>query len=87
MGDEFSLANLPRLEVKLMGTRPFSKGHVIKNGRYVHSLEPGKSSVEFTWMDNSVRLGQTSCYYIRGERQDGEMVWVSPMWVTYTGKK
>jgi len=22
-------------------------------------------------------------YYVRGEQADGELVWVSPMWITY----
>jgi len=27
--------------------------------------------------------GNTSYYYVRGERADGELVWASPMWITY----
>jgi len=26
--------------------------------------------------------GQTSYYYVRGVQTDGQIVWVSPMWVT-----
>jgi len=27
--------------------------------------------------------GATSYYYVRGEQEDGELVWISPMWITY----
>jgi hypothetical protein len=27
--------------------------------------------------------GRTSYYYVRGEQADGELVWVSPMWIAY----
>ena len=30
--------------------------------------------------------GKTSYYYVRGEQEDGEIVWASPMWITYSGK-
>jgi hypothetical protein len=42
--------------------------------------------VEFSWRDNSPVAGKMSYYYVRGEQEDGELVWASPMWITYTGK-
>jgi hypothetical protein len=27
-----------------------------------------------------------SYYYVRGEQDNGEIVWASPMWITYTGQ-
>lgn len=86
MGDAFSSATPPELHVKLKGTAPFSKVNVIKDNKYVYSLNPGKDAVEFTWRDNAPNAGKMSYYYVRGEQQDGEIVWVSPMWITYTGK-
>ena len=38
------------------------------------------------WKDSAAEKGKTSYYYGRGEKSDGEIVWVSPMWVTYTGQ-
>ena len=52
----------------------------------VVKVDPKKEKVEFTWRDNSPTAGKTSYYYIRGEQENGELVWVSPMWITYTGK-
>jgi hypothetical protein len=42
--------------------------------------------VDFTWRDTSPEPGKTSYYYVRGEQQDGEIVWVSPMWITYASR-
>ncbi len=86
MGDAFSTAQLPELRVRLTGTAPFAKVHVIKDNKYVYSTEPKQASVDFTWKDNAAQGGKTSYYYVRGEQENGELVWVSPMWITYTGK-
>ena len=40
----------------------------------------GNAQVSLSW--DSV-AGATSYYYFRGEQADGELVWVSPMWITY----
>ncbi|HWZ34178.1 MAG TPA: hypothetical protein VNX18_22725 [Bryobacteraceae bacterium] len=86
MGDAFSSATPPVLQIKLVGTAPFSKVFIVKDSAYVYSTEPGKSNVEFTWRDSAPVKGKTSYYYVRGEQSNGELVWVSPMWITYTGQ-
>jgi len=78
MGDEFSTSDAPSLKVKLKGTSKFAKVVIIakvliiKNGDYVYSTAPNTESVDF--------------YYVRGEQDNGEIVWASPMWITCTGK-
>jgi hypothetical protein len=86
MGDVFASPVAPELHVKLSGTAPFAKVQVIKDNQYVYATEPGAKDVEFSWRDNAVERGKTSYYYVRGEQQDGEIVWASPFWITYTGK-
>ncbi len=86
MGDAFSSATPPVLKVKLSGTAPFSKVFVVKDNVYAYSIEPGTANVEFTWLDANPVKGKTSYYYVRGEQTNGELVWVSPMWITYTGQ-
>jgi len=86
MGDQFESAELPTLQVKLVGTGPFAKVHVIKDSQYVYSVEPKQANVEFTWRDSKAEPGKQSYYYVRGEQQNGEIVWVSPMWITYRGR-
>jgi len=83
MGDEFTLASKPTLAVKLTGTAPLAKVHIIKDGNYVHTAEPNKAEVQFQWTDFAPEPGKTSYYYVRGEQADGELVWASPMWITY----
>jgi hypothetical protein len=86
MGDAFTTPESPSLHVKLQGTSKFSKVVVIKDSNYVYSTNPGSDSVEFSWRDNNPVSGKTSYYYVRGEQDNGEIVWASPMWITYTGK-
>jgi len=83
MGEEFNVTAAPEIAVKLTGTRDFAKVHIIKDGEYVYSIEPKKREVDFTWKDGQAERGKTSYYYVRGEQVDGELVWASPMWITY----
>ncbi len=86
MGDAFSTAEQPSIHVKLEGTSKFAKVVVVKDNKYVYSTQPGSDQVEFSWRDNAPTKGKTSYYYVRGEQDNGEIVWASPMWITYTGK-
>jgi hypothetical protein len=86
MGDAFSISTLPVLQVKLVGTAPFAKVFIVKDNVYVYSTNPGSANVAFTWQDASPVKGKSSYYYLRGEQTNGELVWVSPMWITYTGQ-
>ncbi len=86
MGDEFTLKGKPTLQIRLIGTQPFAKVHIIKDGNYVHTVEPSSQVVEFQWTDFEPTPGTTSFYYVRGEQENGELVWVSPMWITYQGR-
>lgn len=82
MGDAFTSNKAPEFRVKLEGTAPFAKVVIVKDNKYVYSAEPKRAKVEFTWRDTESAPGKTSYYYVRGEQQAGEVVWVSPMWVT-----
>jgi len=86
MGDVFTSASAPALQVKLTGTAKFARVHVIKDNAYVYSTQPNSPDVQFSWVDNSPAAGKTSYYYVRGEQEDGQIVWVSPMWITYRPK-
>jgi hypothetical protein len=83
MGEEFETSEPPAISVKLWGLAPFAKVHIIKDGEYVYTAAPGTKNVDFVWKDNTPQKGKTSYYYVRGEQSDGELVWVSPMWITY----
>jgi hypothetical protein len=89
MGDEFAAKSPPKFRVKLIGTAPFAKVTIVRDNEYVHVIEPKKPEVEFEWTDAQPPAAKTSYYYVRGDqvesapgKNDGEIVWVSPMWVT-----
>jgi hypothetical protein len=82
MGDAFTANSAPEFSIRLLGTAPFKKVYIVKDSKYVYATEPKRQSVEFRWRDAAVQWGTTSYYYVRGEQEDGEVVWVSPMWVT-----
>jgi hypothetical protein len=86
MGDAFSSSSRPALEVRLIGTSNFAKVYVIKDNNYVYSISPNSAEVSFSWTDYEAQPGKTSYYYVRGEQDTGDIVWVSPMWITYTGR-
>jgi hypothetical protein len=83
MGEEFTSSQPPAIAVKLTGTANFAKVHIIKDSEYVYTVQPGTRKVDFVWKDTAAVKGKTSYYYVRGEQADGELVWVSPMWITY----
>ena len=57
--------------------------HLIRDNQYVSGTEPNEKTVDFSWRETAAEKGNTSYYYVRGEQADGELVWVSPMWITY----
>ena len=104
MGEEFTIAKLPTLKIKLIGTAPFEEVVIVKDNAYVYSVNPNSATVDLQWTDRDVQPGKTSYYYVRGkqkgqvqkrkvrsprgetvelEMDNGELVWVSPMWITY----
>lgn len=83
LGDAFTTHQPPTLRLKLAGTAPFAKVTLIKDDEEIQVTTPNKPDVELTWTDPKPTAGKVSYYYFRGEQTDGELVWVSPMWITY----
>ena len=82
MGEEFSLNTAPVIRVHLIGTGPFAKVHIIRDGVEVYATSPQAKDVSFEWRDAAPPAkGTTSYYYVRGEQADGQLVWASPMWI------
>ncbi len=88
MGDVFTHdGNSPlRLSVRVHGTAPIERIDVIKNFRYVYSVQPGKEAVTFTWTDLDAQPG-TSWYYVRVLQSDTQLAWSSPIWVRVRGRR
>ncbi len=82
-GDEFTTKQAPAFHLRLIGTAPFSKVTLVKDDVELKTLEPNNADVDWAWTDPSPSSGKASYYYVRGEQTDGELVWASPMWITY----
>jgi hypothetical protein len=88
MGDAFTTTAPPTLKVKLVGTAPFAKVTLVKDDVEIpFSISDKQQEVEVSWTDSKPTPGKESYYYVRGEQADGELVWVSPMWITYQPAK
>ncbi len=73
-----------RMPVRAIGTRPLSRIIVIKNNKFIHTVEPGSKDAGFEYRDSAAKKGEgESYYYIRVEQSDGSLAWSSPIWVTY----
>jgi len=83
MGDEFTTKEAPSFNVKLIGAQPIAKVTIVKDDVEVQVTEPKTKEVTFSWKDEHPENGKTSYYYVRGEQEDGELVWSSPMWIKY----
>ena len=81
MGESFSAGSPPVFTVRLWGTAPFQNVVMVKDNNIVFSTS-GDRVVSFNWQDPSATRGKTSYYYVRGLQTDGQIVWVSPIWVT-----
>jgi hypothetical protein len=83
MGEEFTVGpgqKPPLLSVRVIGTAPIARIDVVKDFHYVHTAEPKKASVSFTWADSELGPG-VSWYYVRAVQTDGQVAWGSPIWV------
>jgi hypothetical protein len=81
MGEAFTTTSAPVFKVRLFGTAPFQNVEVVKDNNIVFSTS-GDRVVSFAWQDQTATKGKTSYYYVHGLQTDGQIVWVSPMWVT-----
>jgi hypothetical protein len=81
MGDSFTTSTPPVFTVRLWGTNTFQTVVLVKDGNVIYSTS-GDRVVSFTYQDTAAVKGKQSYYYVRGLQSDGQVVWVSPMWVT-----
>ncbi len=81
MGDIFTNTGPPMFTVRLFGTAPFQQVVLVKNGNIIYSTSGGEA-LSFSYVDSTAKSGDKSYYYVRGLQTDGQIVWVSPMWVT-----
>jgi hypothetical protein len=83
MGDIFTTDRAPMLSIKVVGTGPIAKIHVIRDDTYALTTEPGSDSASLTYTDEAARPGEMHYYYVRVEQADTNLAWASPMWITF----
>jgi len=81
MGESFTTTTPPIFTARLWGTAAFQNIVLVKDNNVVFSTS-GDRVVSFNYQDQTAAKGKTSYYYVRGTQTDGQVVWVSPMWVT-----
>ncbi|MFO0910976.1 MAG: hypothetical protein U0794_22005 [Isosphaeraceae bacterium] len=81
MGDTLTTQGKPSLEIKVRGTAPIARLHVIRDDAYVFSTEPGQREASLRYTDEDPKPG-THYYYVRVEQADGNLAWASPLWIT-----
>jgi hypothetical protein len=82
MGDAFELTGRPTLDIRVTGTGPVAKVHVLRDNRYVYTGQPKTQEVTLRYTDNDAPAGKASFYYVRVEQADGNLAWSSPFWIT-----
>jgi hypothetical protein len=65
-------------QVKLVETADFRGVDIVKNSDWVYTSAPGSREADFTWTDSDSKPG-VSDDDVRGQHDDGEIVWVSPL--------
>jgi hypothetical protein len=83
MGDIFQTRDRPQLVIEAHGTKPIAKLHIVRDNKYIYSIEPNEPRVRRAFTDMDAPAGKTSYYYVRVEQDDGALAWASPMWITY----
>jgi hypothetical protein len=83
MGDEFQTAELPKLQIHVVGTDTLSQIDILKDSAVVETIKPGKIEYQGTWTDPKPTAG-VHWYYIRVQQANDELAWGSPMWIKYS---
>ena len=88
MGSEFAAEELPPLEVEVVGTADIDRIDVVKDNRIVFVRQPEEPTrrVSFQFQDAQVEPG-VHYYYARVIQKDGNMAWISPIWVNISAER
>jgi len=80
MGSEGRVSGPVRITASAVGTAPIKTMRIVKNGRVIHAVRPGKRSVSLEYVDSSGEY-QNRFYYIDLVQEDGEKAISSPVWI------
>jgi hypothetical protein len=88
VGEEWEASAAPRIEAAISAPDTILRVDVVKDGKYVYTINPNARSATLSWQDREAKPGK-SYYYVRAfqrdpENPDGdpEIGWASPFYVT-----
>ena len=81
MGSALDCEGAPEFKITIEGTAPLKRVTLVRNESDYQVFEPVKAAWETTYTDPKPLEGMNR-YYLRIEQADGNMAWVSPVWVT-----
>jgi hypothetical protein len=82
MGDEFKTREVPKLQIRILGTHALARIDILKDSDVAHTIKTDKQEYVGTWTDPQPAQG-VHYYYVRVEQGDGELAWASPIWIDY----
>lgn len=82
MGDVFTTAGPPTIDVQVVGTAPLQEVVVIRNDVVVYAVQSETPDASFSFTDMNAPTGQENYYYVRVLQTDRRLAWASPMWIT-----
>ena len=83
LGQDVEVSGPPTFNVLIEAPKPLRKVQVVKNGQFVHTVEPGALTCRFDYLDRDIQPGQKAWYYVRCEQDDDRFGWSSPIWVDW----
>lgn len=80
MGSEIDASNDLSISVEAASENPIARVDLVRNGQDVRSFQPHRKDVCLRMVEPPP--ANVDCYYTRLIREDGEMAWSSPIWVS-----
>jgi len=85
MGEEFTTAERPALELQVSATDNIARIDLVRNNAYIYTTSPLREKTEVSYVDMEPKEG-LNYYYFRIQQDDGQVAWASPLWIHYEPK-
>jgi len=84
MGTEMTTSEAPTIWFRINGTAPLKRVTIVRNEEDWKVLDDFQGGEFETELQDEAPLDGINRYYLRVEQVDGNMAWVSPVWVTFS---
>ncbi|HVA47918.1 MAG TPA: hypothetical protein VNH11_16230 [Pirellulales bacterium] len=85
MGEEFTTAQRPALELHVAATDKIARIDLVRNNVYIYTTSPLRENADLKYVDMEPKAG-LNYYYFRIQQDDGQIAWASPLWIHYEPK-